>query len=188
MPPSNASEGNKPNKHENPVLHYHERQFSLAVGIWILSILVLGLAAAVVAKAPAGPLRFSSIYNVAVASFQFFLFFFAGSKPVSATDARPSKLGTITLAVSTLIWGAAFPIMFVFASADDRYVVVDFDKRALVLDIGLGVVSGLENITMACGAFGAAVFLCILFQWYYTIRLYRGKFSREHVEVAYNHK
>ncbi|RDW90325.1 uncharacterized protein DSM5745_02100 [Aspergillus mulundensis] len=185
MPPSNAPEGDK---RGNPVIHYHERRSSCATGIWILSILVLGLAAAVVAKAPASPLRSSAIYNVAVASLQVFLSFFAGSKPVSPTDARPSKLGTITLVVSTLAWGAAFPIMFIFASDDGRYAVMDSKKRAPVVELGLVVVDGLQNITMACGAFGAAVFLCILFQWYYTIRLYRGQFAREHIEVAYNVK
>ncbi|KAL4870125.1 hypothetical protein BDV12DRAFT_166639 [Aspergillus spectabilis] len=51
--------------------------------------------------------------------------------------------------------GTAFPIMFVFSSDDDSYEVLDLDKRA-VLDLGLGVVSGLENITKACGAFGVS--------------------------------
>ncbi|CBF69836.1 predicted protein [Aspergillus nidulans FGSC A4] len=186
MPPSNATQNSQPGKLASPVKHYHERRSSFAVGIWILSILVLGLAAAVVAKAPASPLRSSASYNVAVASLQFFLFFLAGSKPVSTTDARPPKAGTITLVISTLIWAAAFPIMFIFASEDDRYAVVDFDKRVLALDIGTGVVSGLENITLACGAFGASIFLCIIFQWYYTAQLYRGHFTRDHIEAAYN--
>ncbi|KAL4760176.1 uncharacterized protein BDW70DRAFT_138431 [Aspergillus foveolatus] len=186
MPPSNATQNSQLGKLANPVKHYHERRSSFAVGIWIFSILVLGLAAAVVAKAPPSPLRSSASYNIAVASLQFFLFFLAGSKPVSTTDARPPKAGTITLVTSTLTWAAAFPIMFIFASEDDRYAVVDFDKRVLALDIGTGVVSGLENITLACGAFGTPLFLCIIFQWYYTAQLYRGHFTRDHIEAAYN--
>ncbi|KAL4754666.1 hypothetical protein BDW72DRAFT_116591 [Aspergillus terricola var. indicus] len=186
MLPSNATQNSEPGKLANPVKHYHERRSSLAVGIWILSILVLGLAAAVVAKAPPSPLRSSASYNVAAASLQFFLFFSTGSKPVSTTDARPPKVGTITLVISTLIWAAAFPVMFIFSSEDDRYAVVDFDKRVLALDIGMGVVSGLENITLACGASGASIFFCIIIQWYYTIRLYQGHFTRDHIEAAYN--
>ncbi|KAL4741539.1 hypothetical protein BDV11DRAFT_168122 [Aspergillus similis] len=180
-------QNSEPGKLANPVKHYHERRSSLAVGIWILSILVLGLAAAVVAKAPPSPLRSSASYNVAVqASLQFLLFFLTGSKPVSTTDARPPRAGSITLVISTLIWAAAFPVMFIFSNEDDRFAVVDFDKRVLALDIGAGVVSGLENITLACGAFGASIFLCIIFQWYYTTRLYRGHFTRDHIEAAYN--
>ncbi|KAL4820190.1 hypothetical protein BDW67DRAFT_153658 [Aspergillus spinulosporus] len=89
MPPSKATQSSESGKPANPVKHYHETRGSLAFGIWILSILVLGLAAAVVAKAPSGPLRSSASYNVAVASLQFILFFLTGSKPVSTTDARP---------------------------------------------------------------------------------------------------
>ncbi|KAL4992251.1 hypothetical protein BDW68DRAFT_173258 [Aspergillus falconensis] len=186
MPPSNAPQNSEPDKLANPVKHYHERRNSFAVGIWFISMLVLGLAAAVVAKAPPSPLRSAASYNVAVASLQFLIFFLGSSKPKSATEARPSRAGTITLVISSLIWAAAFPVMFIFSSEDDRYAVVDFNKRALALDVGAGVVSGLENITLACGAFGASIFLCLLFQWYYTIRLYGGNFTQDHIEAAYN--
>lgn len=45
--------------------------------------------------------------------------------------------------------------MFVFASDDEAFQVLDLKKRG-VLDLGLSVVSGLENITLACGAFGVS--------------------------------
>ncbi|KAL5003550.1 hypothetical protein BDV10DRAFT_180665 [Aspergillus recurvatus] len=186
MSPSDAPQNSESGKLANPVKHYHERHNSFAAGIWFISMLVLGLAAAVVAKASPGSLRSAASYNAAVASLQFFFFFIGSSKPISATDARPSRAGTITLAISTLIWGAAFPVMFIFSSEDDHYAAVDFDKRALALDVGAGVVSGLENITLACGAFGASIFLCVLIQWHYTIRLYRGHFTQGHIEAAYN--
>ncbi|KAL6235192.1 hypothetical protein BDW75DRAFT_240362 [Aspergillus navahoensis] len=169
MPSSNAPQNSEPDRLANPVKHYHERRNSFAVGIWFVSMLVLGLAAAVAAKVPLGPLRSAASYNVAVRQMH----------------GHP-KAGTITLVISTLTWAAAFPVMFIFSSGDDRYSVVDFDKRALPLDVGMGVANGLENITLACGAFGASIFLCVLFQWYYTIRLYRGHFTQDHIEAAYN--
>ncbi|OJJ01632.1 hypothetical protein ASPVEDRAFT_52545 [Aspergillus versicolor CBS 583.65] len=174
-----------PNKPGNPVAHYHERRFALGFGTWLSGILVLGLAAAIVAKARPSPLRFAASYNVAAATLQFILIFFGSSKPASETDPRPPQRATAALVVSTLIWAAAFPVMFVFASDDEAFQVLDLKKRG-VLDLGLSVVSGLENITLACGAFGVSAFLCVLVQWYYTIRLYQGGFEREHVRAAYH--
>lgn len=53
------------NKLVNPVATYHERRFVLGFGAWLSGILVLGLAAAVVAKASPSSLRFAAPYNVA---------------------------------------------------------------------------------------------------------------------------
>lgn len=83
------------------------------------------------------------------------LIFFGSSKPASETDPRPPQRANITLVISTLIWAAAFPVMFVFASDDAVFEVLDLKKRA-VLNLGSTIVSGLENITLACGAFGVS--------------------------------
>ncbi|KAL4938686.1 hypothetical protein BDV06DRAFT_225739 [Aspergillus oleicola] len=122
-----------------------------------------------------------------LAPLQILLFFLTGSKPASVTDAPPPRKETYILVLTTLTFAAAFPIMFVFASDKSTYEVIDLDKRKrAVLNIGLGAVSALENITRACGASGGSAFLCALVEWYYTIRLYQGGFLAEHIEEAFN--
>ncbi|KAL2825144.1 hypothetical protein BDW59DRAFT_161860 [Aspergillus cavernicola] len=177
----------KLDKSANPVKYYHGNRSRLAFGVWILAIIILGMAAAIVAKTPPSPLRSAASYNVAVGALQFFLFFFSGTGPASDTDAQPAKRATIGLTISTLIWCVAFPIIFVFRSDGDCYEVVDFDKRA-ILGVGLGITSALENITLACGAFSVSAFLCIMMQWYYTACLHQGSFAPEHIKKAYNNK
>jgi hypothetical protein len=54
-----------------------------------------------------------------------------------------------------MMWGAAFPLMFVMRSNRGTYEVVNLDKR-VVISIGTGIVSSLQNITIACGCMGVS--------------------------------
>jgi hypothetical protein len=86
---------------------------------------------------------------------EFFLAFSSITKPVSPTNARPPARFIIILAFTTMMWGAAFPLMFVTRSNRDTYKVINLDKR-VVLSIGTGIAGVLQNITIACGCLGVS--------------------------------
>lgn len=79
-------------------------------------------------------------------------------KPRSTTNVKPPTWYLIILAVSSVMWIIAFSVMFAMISDKDEYVVVDVRKRKLggLAGLGTGVFDALENITIACGAFGVS--------------------------------
>ncbi|KAF7171423.1 hypothetical protein CNMCM6106_005800 [Aspergillus hiratsukae] len=126
------------------------------LGLWISAVVVLGLSAGVISKTPPGALRSAASYNLAVSALEFFLAFGSITKPVSPTNARPPAWFIVILAFTTMMWAAAFPLMFVMRSNRDMYEVVNLDKRVVVISTGTGVVSVLQNITIACGCMGVS--------------------------------
>ncbi|PKX88666.1 uncharacterized protein P174DRAFT_516307 [Aspergillus novofumigatus IBT 16806] len=149
-------------------------------GLWVCAVVVLGLSAGIISKTPPGPLRSAASYNLAVSALEFFLAFSSFTKPA------PARF-IIILAFTTIMWGAAFPLMFVMRSDRDTYKVINLDKRVL-LSIGTGVASILQNITIACGCLGVSTFIFILYQWSCVCRLSLGKFNPEEIRQAYERR
>ncbi|KAF4214782.1 hypothetical protein CNMCM8980_000060 [Aspergillus fumigatiaffinis] len=140
---------------DGPVGDLYSKIATGGFGLWISAVVVLGLSAGIISKTPASPLRAAASYNLTVAVLEFFLAFSSITKPVSPTNARPPARFIIILAFTTMMWGAAFPLMFVTRSNRDTYKVINLDKR-VVISIGTGIASVLQNITIACGCLGVS--------------------------------
>ncbi|RHZ46499.1 uncharacterized protein CDV56_104042 [Aspergillus thermomutatus] len=135
------------NKDDNngPVGDLYSKIITGGFGLWVSAVVVLGLSAGIISKSPPSPLRPRplTIWRRSI------------TKPVSCTNARPREMFIVILAFTTLMWGAAFPLMFVMRSNHGTYEIINPDKR-VVLSIGTGIVSALQNITIACACLGVS--------------------------------
>ncbi|KAF7131072.1 hypothetical protein CNMCM5793_004059 [Aspergillus hiratsukae] len=162
--------GNKGNDN-GPVGGLYSKIATGGLGLWISAVVVLGLSAGVISKTPPGPLRSAASYNLAVSALEFYLAFGSITKPVSPTNARPPAWFIVILAFTTMMWAAAFPLMFVMRSNRDTYEVVNLDKRVVVsrqrtlIDIPYSIF--------------------IIYQWCCVCQLFLGKFTPEEIRQAY---
>ncbi|KAH1353325.1 hypothetical protein KXX63_002223 [Aspergillus fumigatus] len=173
-----SASGNKDDG--SPVGDLYSKIATGGFGLWISAVIVLGLSAGIISKTPPSALRSAASYNLAVAALEFFLALSSITKPVSPTKTRSPARFIIILAFTTMMWGAAFPLMFVTRSNRETYKVINLDKRVLV-SFGTGVVGILQNITIACACLGVSAFIFVLYQWYCLCRLFLGKFTPEEI-------
>ncbi|KXJ91496.1 hypothetical protein Micbo1qcDRAFT_204733 [Microdochium bolleyi] len=184
----------KPEASKNPIEHIFDRMFTVGFGRWLISMVVLGLAAGIVSKRPVGGLRAAAIYNIAIGCLHFFL-----PGPIAtgraATDPRPPMWYYIVLTLSTIAWLSAFPLIFAFSDPeDDAYVIFevspDNDKRrrglfGLSLSAGQSTLAVLENISLACGAMGVCCFIFCVYQWYGLYKLATTQWTPEQLAEAW---
>ncbi|KAH7027471.1 uncharacterized protein B0I36DRAFT_327155 [Microdochium trichocladiopsis] len=187
-----ATEAKEP---KNPIEHIYDRMLTVGIGRWFVSMAVLGLAAGVISKHPAGGLRAAAIYNVVIGCLHFFL---PGppTSPRAATDPRPPTWYYVILALSTVAWLPAFPLMFAFSNPDDdAYVIFDVspddDERrrglfGLALSTSQATLAVLEDISLACGTMGVCCFVFCLYHWYSIRKLTTTTWNREVLAEAWS--
>ena len=79
-------------------------------------------------------------------------------KPISPVNARPPTPFLAALGVSSVLWPAAFGVMFAMPSNDDADEILNMKKRGFGLAISTGgsVPNLLESITIACSCVGVS--------------------------------
>lgn len=135
---------------------------------------------------------------------EFFLAFSSITKPVSPTNARPLAWFIIILVFTTMMWAAAFSLMFVMRSNGNTYEVIKLAKR-VVLSIGTGS-SALSRISplrvvvwgsLHCKFSSIATpggrplidirySIFTFYQWCCVCQLFLGKFTPEDLRQAYD--
>ncbi|KAF4153793.1 hypothetical protein CNMCM6936_009545 [Aspergillus lentulus] len=129
-----TSTGNKDDD-AGPVGDPYSKIATGGFSLWASAVVVLGLSAGLISKTPPA---FSSI-----------------TKPVSPTNAKPLARFFVILIFTTMMWEAAFPLMFVMRSNRDTSKVITFDKRVL-LSVGTGAAIALQDITLSCACLGVS--------------------------------
>lgn len=74
---------------------------------------------------------------------------------MALTNPRPPIWYLAILAISTMMWAAAFIVMFVVSESGDRYEAYRLEERQMgaLREVGSGALAMLENIALACACF-----------------------------------
>ncbi|GFF92329.1 conserved hypothetical protein [Aspergillus lentulus] len=136
-----TSTGNKDDD-AGPVGDPYSKIATGGFSLWASAVVVLGLSAGLISKTPP-------------VCAEFFLAFSSITKPVSPTNAKPLARFFVILIFTTMMWEAAFPLMFVMRSNRDTSKVITFDKRVL-LSVGTGAAIALQDITLSCACLGVS--------------------------------
>ncbi|RSL37949.1 hypothetical protein CEP53_015329 [Fusarium sp. AF-6] len=172
----------------NPIKKLYREAFKADIGRWISACAVIGLTAGLLSKHPGQDRLAASAFNLAVASLHFFMFK-VPVRPSDSTDPRPPIWYMVILAVSTVLWLAAFIVIFVFRNPSQHDDSGVEKRRAGFLDdVGTGTVAMVENLSIACGCFGICAFLFCVYQWSVVHRLLTTRFKKSEIREAYRKK
>ncbi|RSL61719.1 hypothetical protein CEP54_006086 [Fusarium duplospermum] len=172
----------------NPVKKLYREAFKADIGRWISACAVIGLSAGLLSKHPGQEMLAASAFNLAVASLHFFMLK-VPVRPSGSTDPRPPIWYMIILAASTVLWLAAFIVIFVFRNPSQHNDSGIEKRRAGFLDdVGTGTVAMVENLSIACGCFGICAFLFCVYQWSVVHRLLTTRFKKSEMREAYRKK
>ncbi|KAJ4314509.1 hypothetical protein N0V84_008850 [Fusarium piperis] len=172
----------------NPVKKLYREASKADIGRWISACAVIGLAAGLLSKHPGQEMLAASAFNLAVGSLHFFMLK-VPVRPRGSTDPRPPIWYMVVLAASTVLWLAAFIVIFVFRNPSE-HDDSGLEKRrtGFVNDVGTGTVAMVENLSIACGCFGICAFLFCVYQWSVVHRLLTTRFRKSEMREAYGKK